>query len=313
MFVIIDEDRSQKDISIGMLAYNHSQYIRMALDGILMQETSYSYKIVIAEDFSTDDTREIIIAYQKKHPEKFKLILQDKNVGIAKNAFDLMHNITTKYIALCEGDDYWTDPLKLQKQADFLEANPSCTICYHPSEVVYMNSKRDNTIAGPKKFLNKKEHIFTVEDLITKSLKMWTASLLFRRSVMAHPPEWISKITYADVALKLIAASKGNIGYLGGKPMSVYRRGVEGAWSSDEGKTLAWQKKRLLDHYDLLDKFNEFTHNKYNSAIQLKKKKKYIAYLSVTRPYHSKFKWLRLLFFADVFLVSKYIVRKILK
>ena len=123
-FKIIDQSDITPDVSIAMLAYNHEKYIVDAIESVLMQRTSYTYKIIIAEDFSTDNTRKIVLDYQKKYPKKIKLILQDKNVGANQNNVDLLTNLEGIYIAALEGDDYWTDPLKLQKQIDFLENNP---------------------------------------------------------------------------------------------------------------------------------------------------------------------------------------------
>lgn len=122
-FKIINIGINSPDISIAMLAYNHERFIAEAIESVLMQKTSYTYKIIIAEDFSTDNTRKIVLEYQKKYPDKIKLILQEQNVGAGQNNIDLLSNLEGKYIAALEGDDYWTDPLKLQKQVDFLEEN----------------------------------------------------------------------------------------------------------------------------------------------------------------------------------------------
>nr|WP_315149674.1 glycosyltransferase [uncultured Flavobacterium sp.] len=129
-YKIVDTGINSPDISIAMLAYNHEKFIGEAIESVLIQKTNYTYKIIIAEDFSTDSTREIVLEYQKKYPDKIKLILQDKNVGASQNNVDLLTNLEGKYIAALEGDDYWTDPLKLQKQVDFLEANKGYSICW---------------------------------------------------------------------------------------------------------------------------------------------------------------------------------------
>jgi glucosyltransferase len=114
-------------VSICVLTYNHENYIRQALDGILMQETNFGYEIVIHDDASTDNTQVIIKDYAEKHPNIFKPLLQTQNqrsrLGGGMNARFNYPRAMGKYIALCDGDDYWTDPYKLQKQVDFLEAN----------------------------------------------------------------------------------------------------------------------------------------------------------------------------------------------
>ncbi len=128
-FKIIDTGKSKIDVCIAMLAYNHEKYIAYAIESVLMQKTSYAYKIIIAEDHSTDSTKKIILEYQKKYPDKIKLLLQEENVGAQQNNIDLLSNLEGKYVAALEGDDYWTDPLKLQKQVDFLEANNEYSVC----------------------------------------------------------------------------------------------------------------------------------------------------------------------------------------
>ncbi len=118
-----------------MLVYNHEKYIATALNSILMQNVHFDYDIVVGEDCSTDNTRKILLEYKKKYPDKFKLILHNKNVGAINNQNITMKNCTGKYIACLEGDDYWSDPNKLQKQIDFLEANPEFSFCFHNAYV----------------------------------------------------------------------------------------------------------------------------------------------------------------------------------
>lgn len=108
-------------VSIGLMTYNHGQFIGRAIESVLMQEVNFTYELVIAEDNSTDNTREIVLAYKKKYPNTIRLLLQDENVGMKKNSNDLRRACWGKYRANLEGDDYWIDPSKLQKQVDFLE------------------------------------------------------------------------------------------------------------------------------------------------------------------------------------------------
>lgn len=114
---------SEPLLSVCLITYNHANYIREAIDGVLMQQVNFSWEFIIADDFSTDGTREIVLNYKEKYSEFIKLILQEKNVGASQNWFDLLNASSSKYIAYLEGDDYWTDPYKLQKQVDFLESN----------------------------------------------------------------------------------------------------------------------------------------------------------------------------------------------
>lgn len=129
--------RASMKLSVLFITYNHAPYIRQSLDGILMQETNFDYEIVVGEDCSTDSTREILDEYKEKYPDKFVLLYREKNFGRpTMNVYDTGMHCKGEYIAFLEGDDYWTDSHKLQKQVDFLEANPEYMGCTHTCEVV---------------------------------------------------------------------------------------------------------------------------------------------------------------------------------
>lgn len=117
-------------VSICCITYNHERYIKDALDGFVMQKTSFQFEIVISDDCSKDNARGIIEEYKGKYPELFRDISPIANLGSFANFRYVQEQARGKYIAFCEGDDYWTDPYKLQKQVDFMEAHPECGICY---------------------------------------------------------------------------------------------------------------------------------------------------------------------------------------
>lgn len=139
---------SEPLLSVCLITYNHKQYIKDAIDGVLMQKVNFSWELIIADDCSTDGTREILLEYKEKHPDFIKLILQKKNVGPAKNWNDLITAPKSKYIAYFEGDDYWIDPLKLQKQIDFLEANPEYGMCYTRAKTFEQNKNKFSNLIG---------------------------------------------------------------------------------------------------------------------------------------------------------------------
>lgn len=131
-------------VVVQMVTYNHEKFVAQAIESVMMQKTSFRYKLIIAEDYSTDRTREICIELKNKYPEKIDLFLNSKNLGVTLNALQVHKAciaIGAKYVAICEGDDYWTDPLKLQKQVDFLENQPTCTICWGQTIVARSNSR----------------------------------------------------------------------------------------------------------------------------------------------------------------------------
>lgn len=127
-------------ISVCLITHNHAKYIRDAIQGILMQQTRFPWELIVADDCSTDGTKEILEEYKERHPNLITLILQKTNVGAGQNWLELITTPKSKYIAYCEGDDYWTDPLKLQKQVSLLESNDQCGMVY--SRAMELNSSK---------------------------------------------------------------------------------------------------------------------------------------------------------------------------
>lgn len=118
-------------LSIVTITYNHEPYIQKCIEGVLMQQVNFPIEFIIAEDCSTDGTLAICKEYAEKYPDLIQLITSDNNVGAIANERRAMKAAKGKYIAFCEGDDYWTDSLKLQKQVDFMESNPEYSVCFH--------------------------------------------------------------------------------------------------------------------------------------------------------------------------------------
>jgi glycosyltransferase involved in cell wall biosynthesis len=124
-------------VSVKMMTYNHAPYIAQAIEGVLQQETDFSFELVIGEDCSTDGTREIVFDYQKKNPEVIRVITSDKNVGAHKNSLRTEKACRGKYLAFCEGDDYWHNPKKLQMQIEYLEQHPECGLVFSDFDCFY--------------------------------------------------------------------------------------------------------------------------------------------------------------------------------
>lgn len=129
-------------LSVCLIVYNHEPYLRQCLDGIMMQETDFDFEIVVGEDFSTDNSRAVLTEYSEKYPGKFKLLFREKNLGRPTlNVYQTSNECSGDYIAYIEGDDYWTDNHKLQKQVDFLDTHPDFTGCSHTCEIVGKNGE----------------------------------------------------------------------------------------------------------------------------------------------------------------------------
>jgi glycosyltransferase involved in cell wall biosynthesis len=178
-------DKNETVLAVCLITYNHVKFIRQAIEGILMQKVNFSWQLIIADDYSIDGTREIILEYKNKYPDFIHLIFQDKNVGPAKNWLDLITRPRSKYIAYFEGDDYWTDPLKLQKQVDFLESNSDYAIHFMNARTI------DNKSCElTSQFLSHTKHEFTIDDFISTSNPICTLTAVFKNSKKLQSDEF---------------------------------------------------------------------------------------------------------------------------
>jgi len=215
-------------VSICMITYNQEPYISQAIDGVLMQKTNFPIELVIGEDCSKDNTRKICLEYKEKYPDQIKLLLPEKNLGMMPNAITTLQTCTGKYIAMCEGDDYWTDPYKLQKQVDFLEENEDFSICFH---AVKIKKERENKIVDD--FITPEVSDATDIYRLSHGNYIHTPSVLFRRNeeVFTSIAEFGSLIV-GDYVLHMLNARYGKIKKLP-ETMAIYRAEI-GDWSSKD-------------------------------------------------------------------------------
>lgn len=247
-------------VSIQCITYNHEKYIRDALEGFLMQKTTFPVEILIHDDASTDNTANIIREYQAKYPQLFKPIYQIENqYSQKKGVITKIQNERTKgkYIAKCEGDDYWTDPLKLQKQVDFLEENEEYSMCFH-NAIIYETSAKRRSLFLFNNFTS--DCTLSIEDIIC-SWAVPTASILCKREYI-DLPDWLARIYSGDYSLLLSLFIKGKIRYLD-TISSVYRRNLDGNSVSVVADTNFVRKQHIL----LLQSFNNGTNHIYNDVI----------------------------------------------
>lgn len=224
-------------VTILCTTYNHEKYIKQALDGFLNQITNFPFEIIVHDDASTDSTQSILKEYQKNYPDKIKLILQNDNqFSQGKDIlFDFMYEyIEGKYVAINEGDDYWIDCYKLQKQVDFLETNPDYSLCFHPVNVEW----EDKAIPAYKfpsdKFINNNEFNY---NSLKKENYIQTNSVLYRWSI--NKEDWPKlQVLPCDHLWHLFHARQGKIGFIE-ETMSVYRRNSGGIWTGF-GKSEKW-------------------------------------------------------------------------
>ncbi len=180
-------------VSIFVLTYNQELFIAQTIESILMQKTNFNYQLVIGEDSSTDTTRQICVKYKNKFPAKIKLLPSlNKNIGLIANYMRTIKACDGKYVAICDGDDYWIDTLKLQKQVDFLESNPD----YNIIGTNYIKLFKDNRLVEDKKY--RKKQVYEFEDLIFNNL-IPSVTALFRNILQNDSlPNWILNFPYGD-------------------------------------------------------------------------------------------------------------------
>ena len=230
------------DIKISIIcnAYNHAKYIRDTLDGFVMQKTDFKFEILIHDDASTDETADIIREYEAKYPDIIKPIYQKENqyskdVWIT-DVFQLRRS-KGKYIALCEGDDYWTDPDKLQKQYDALESHPDVDICVHASTLI---NASDGSVNGTVDH-GSEMTIIPVEKVIEGGGSfVSTNSILVRREILTERRKFVD-VCPLDYTYQISGSLKGGMLYLPDN-MSVYRVSVPGSWTEQSGKNLEYQR-----------------------------------------------------------------------
>lgn len=224
---------SESVVSIMVITYNHKAFIKECLDGILMQDTNFQFEILLGDDDSTDGTREICIEYADKYPNKIRLFLHHRKNNIKINGnptgrLNFLHNLYNargKYIALCEGDDYWTDPLKLQKQVDFLEKNPGYNICFHRVQIF----NQDGNKLGEDSITEEVPETTNIENL-ARGNYIHTPSILLRNNFTI--PKWFSKCPIGDWTLYMIAIKDKKIKKLD-ETMAVYRVHDQGIWAKN--------------------------------------------------------------------------------
>lgn len=207
-------------VSVKCLTYNHAPYIRECLDGILMQKTDFRFEVVIHDDASTDGTTEILKEYEECHPDVIRVIYEEKNQYLSGGNLDKIEALTRgKYWAVCEGDDYWTNPLKLQKQVEVMENHPDCMLVCNRTQLYSLKS---HSIVG-ENFCYHESRFVSIKDIIYKGgLFISTCSILFRPEVKRDFPEYCRQCHTGDYPVQLMAAMKGRVYYMH-EPMSVYR------------------------------------------------------------------------------------------
>ena len=258
-------------VSIECTSYNHEDFIAEALDSMLMQQTNFAFEILIHDDASTDGTTDIIRRYEQKYPEIVKPIYQTENQyskGVLVELFN-HERAKGKYMAICEGDDYWTDPNKLQKQVDYMEAHPECSMCVHAAERVSAITKKTVSAIRP----SQGNKIFSVEEVIEGGGDLFaTNSIVYSREKIPKMPEFYLNATIGDYPLVICGALNGTVYYMD-ENMAAYRVEVKGSWTAVQVSDVSKKQEHLQEVAAMLDEINVYTNYKYDYVISRTKRR----------------------------------------
>jgi glycosyltransferase involved in cell wall biosynthesis len=243
-------------VSVCMVTYNHERYIAQAVESVLAQRTTFPFEVVVGEDCSTDATRNILQDLARRHPGKVRLQLPQRNLGMMQNFVQVLSGCRGKYVALLDGDDYWTCPRKLELQTAALESHPEWAMCFHPARCVFEDGLTEPTLYPE----NWQRPEASLVDLLDRNF-MATGSVMFRNRLFSEVPAWFTGLQIGDWPLHILNAAHGTIGFLP-DVMSVYRIHAGGIWTGQKaGSRLAAELQMLsaIDHY-FVGKYTETIH-----------------------------------------------------
>ena len=247
-------------LSVYCITYNHAPYIEYAIQGFLRQQTNFPIEIVIHDDASTDGTDEIIRQYERQYPDLIFPIYEKENQyskGVRISRDIMMPKIRGQYMAICEGDDYWTNPHKLQKQVDYLEKHPECSGTVHRSNILF----NDKLIYVHTCY--DEEMDFEAEKVISAGgAFVATASIVCRTEYARLFPSYRLMTTTGDYSLMVLLASKGLIHYFP-ENMSNYRWQVPGSWTSNQIHSQEYKKRHMKDMLEWYIAVNKDTMRRY--------------------------------------------------
>lgn len=257
-------------VSINCLVYNHAEFLRECLNGFVMQKTNFKFEVLIHDDASTDGSQDIIREYEEKYPDIIKPIYQKENqyskhIGINKTY--QYPRVKGKYIAMCEGDDCWIDEKKLQKQFDYMESHPNCTLCFTNAFYKYGETVRGKVVpSGERAKFFKGEGDYNVAEMVLLDF-VPTASLFFPKYLVEDYPVVRKSSFDGDTLLRVYATSKGYAHYFD-ETTCIYRKNVANSatavWTSNKENNIV-ALERLISLFEDLDELTEY---KYHDAFE---------------------------------------------
>jgi glycosyltransferase involved in cell wall biosynthesis len=212
--------------SVFVLTHDHVDWIAQALDSALAQQAPFEFELVVADDFSTDGTREKVVEYAERYPDRIRTFLPERNLGVAGIWPQAARQCRGEYVAILEGDDYWTSPDKLAKQVELLDARPTWSTCFHRATLFFDDGSRPSRPATPA-FA---KDVFGLDDIL-RSCFIPFLTVVFRREVLASIPDWLFEYRWFDWLFHIWCARQGAIGFLD-EDLAAYRVHSGGNWSA---------------------------------------------------------------------------------
>ncbi len=251
-------------VSVRTSAYNHGDYIVQCIEGVLSQRTDFDFEYIIGEDFSSDSTREKVFEYARRYPDRIRVLTADYNVGMKANGLRCIAACRGKYMAICEGDDYWSDPTKLQRQVDFMESHPDFSMCFHNVSTVDVHGQK----TGEQRRFDHDCEVPIEAMIHGGGLFCPTASLLFRKEFLATYPEVCERCHVGDYPLQLWLAVCGRIYYID-RNMAAYRQGDASSWTRRFDRLeFDTRAAKWLTEFEMLDAIDAMTEYRHHDAIR---------------------------------------------
>lgn len=250
-------------VSVAMVTYNQERFLGQAIESALAQRTDFPFEIVLSDDCSTDGAPEIARRYAQQYPERIRLLTHETNLGLTRNIAQTIEACHGEYVANLEGDDYWTDTEKLQRQVDYLDANRDCSWCFTRATVIDADG---GPIASPDVVRTVREK-YTLADYLERQFQPRFCTVMFRNRLFSRFPDWYYRMPTADLPLHVFNTEAGGlIGFID-EEMAAYRIHPGGIWSQGikpadwveqspaDVARLARRYAQLVDLYDAVDRY----------------------------------------------------------
>ena len=311
-------------VSVNCWTYNHSAWIKDAMNGFCQQETTFPFVCVIVDDYSTDGEQDIIKKYlqknfdipfyEQKETQDYRFLFAQHKTN--KNCFFAVYLLkynyyaikkskkpyldrwisNSEYVAICEGDDYWIDSEKLQIQVDFMQTHPDHTMCIHAYRAdLYKGSYISSSKVHKYPY---DVEIIPDKDVINGTGMFGaTASIVYRALATKDYPEWALRAPVGDRPLKYVLFARGHIGYID-KVMSVYRIGISGSWTARMQQNKNYRKETHRKMSQLNSDFDKWTEGKYHNLImKAEREYKRMLFLNIIKqPLKDVYRWMKGLF-----------------